>query len=179
MFKHLIIAVIFLLTSCGSISKIKSSSKIDLGKYERVVIMDFDNKTGKAIFIDQNKTPINQSFPDKIYHQLHSSPEFADINLIKTKSANFISKGNLVITGEITKADDGNDVLRGIFGLWGRSRLTANIDFIDGNTKKSIAQIEIKKASLAFGLFISANQNLEYLIQDSANNVSDKIKKLK
>ncbi|MBL6664285.1 MAG: DUF4410 domain-containing protein [Rickettsiales bacterium] len=185
MFKYLSILAIFLLTACGTISKIhqpgkvKIPAQIDFNKYEKVVIMDFANNTGEPIFIDQNKTPITQSFADKIYHQLKRSPNFADTNLIKTKSEKFIQKGNVIITGQITKFDNGNDILRGIFGIFGRSKFEANVNFIDGETKEMIAQIKVKKASLIYGLFISANQNLEYLVEESANNIAKKINNLK
>lgn len=179
------ILAIFLLCACGTISKVhtlkdvKEAAKIDFSKYDKIVILDFVNKTNHPPYLNKNKIPITQSFADNIYYKISRSKRFADKKVIKTKSEKFIQSKNLVIIGEITEADDGNDILRGIFGIFGRTRLSAKINFIDGSSKKSIAQIDVKKTSLVYGLFISANQNLDYLIEVSANDVAGKIKNLK
>lgn len=173
------------LVSCGTISKVhvvqnvKESAKIDFSQYDKIIVLDFKNKTNLPTPIDKEKILITQSFADKIYHHLSESANFSDINLIKTKSKKFIKRKNLVISGDITKSDNGDDILRGIFGIFGRSRLDAKISFMDGGSKKIVAQIDVSKVSLAYGLFVAAHQDLEYLIEVSAKDVADKIKNLK
>lgn len=178
--KKLLIITLIFLSSCGSISKLHLShnqeiAKIDFAKYQKIIILDFVNKTNKTLNTKDGKAKITQILADKIYHNLQDSTVFENKNIIKTKSKKFIKKGNLIISGNLTRIQEGNDILRGIFGLLGRSRLVGQVNLIDGHTKKVIAKIDINKASLAYGLFIAANQDLQYLLNVSAKIIVKKL----
>ena len=100
---------ILLLASCGTISqihkfeRIEEPAKIDFSKFDKIIFLDFINRSNSPLYYDEESIPITQTIPDKIYYHLNESGLFEGQKIIKTKSRKFIQKGNLIISGDLIK----------------------------------------------------------------------------
>lgn len=170
MLKNIFLISLLILQSCGSISSIRPVTKngiIDLSSYNTIAINDFSNATNKEEVDDIAKT----NFPNKLFKKLSESSLF---DSVKRNNRN---RDSLIISGKITKYEEGNMFLRALVGFGaGRSYFYSDIDLIDGYTYQKIGTIEVRRKSWLLGGYISGSQTPEVLMIDSASDIVDKIK---
>ena len=159
-----------ILQSCGSVSSIRptiTNGSVDISSYNKIVINNFTNQTSNNEVDDIAKS----NFPNKLFNKLSES------SLFKSVQRNKKSYDSLIISGNITKYEEGDVFLRTLVGFGaGRAYFYSDVDLIDGNTYKKIGTIEVRRKSWLLGGYISGSQTPEVLMKDSVADIVKKIK---
>ena len=170
MLKIIFFISLLILQSCGSVSSIRptiTNGSVDISSYNKIVINDFTNQTSNSEVDDIAKS----NFPNKLFNKL------SDSSLFKSVQRNKRSHDSLIISGNITKYEEGNAFLRTLFGFGaGRAYFYSDVDLIDGNSNKKIGTIEVRKKSWLLGGYIAGMENPETLMKDSVADIMEKIK---
>jgi hypothetical protein len=163
------------LQSCGTVSKPLNYSNrqepasINFSKYEKIILRDFEDKSGGGAKSEM----LQQLFPNRISDSVGSEN---GLKIIRSNSDN----DGLVVEGFITRYEEGNSFLRALIGFGaGRSHLFADVNFIDGFSKKGVAVIEVRKSSWLLGGGIAASQTPELLMEDAVIKIASEIKEQK
>lgn len=170
MLKIIFFISLLILQSCGSVSSIRptnTNGSVDISSYNKIVINNFTNQTSNNEVDDIAKS----NFPNKLFNKLSES------SLFKSVQRNKKSYDSLIISGNITKYEEGDVFLRTLVGFGaGRAYFYSDVDLIDGNTYKKIGTIEVRRKSWLLGGYISGSQTPEVLMKDSVADIVKKIK---
>ena len=170
MLKNIFLISLLILQSCGSVSSIRpiiKNGSVDISSYNTIAINDFSNATDN----EEVDNIAKANFPNKLFKKLSES------SLFNSVQRNSRSRNSLIISGKITKYEEGNMFLRALVGFGaGRSYFFSDVDLIDGYTYQKIGTIEVRRKSWLLGGYISGSQTPEVLMIDSVSDIVDKIK---
>ena len=110
MLKNIFLISLLILQSCGSVSSIRpviKNGSVDITSYDTIAINDFSNATDNEEVDDIAKA----NFPNKLFKKLSES------SLFNSVQRNSRSRNSLIISGKITKYEEGNMVLRALVGF--------------------------------------------------------------
>jgi hypothetical protein len=174
--RHLSSAVLFsclLLASCGTTSSLQDArgTNVTLArKFSKVTVQDF-----KSAFRDkEGKAGAAQiSFADRIAAEINKRSKFTNVG------RNVKPDGNtLVITGTITKYEEGNPSLRFWVGMGaGSAFFEADVQFRDGKGA-SIGRIKVDKNSWALGGGVAAGQSPQTFMDGAAEKIAEEAARL-
>ncbi len=166
-FSLMSVATITLLTGCGTISGINASKGQTIrnaSKYDQIAVMDFSNKTAK-----KNAGVI---FADRIADKLEAKGGFKNVTRNKPE-------GNaLVISGTITRCEDGNATARMWIGLGaGSSYFDADVKFSGNLESSEWGTITVDKNSWVLGGAVAASQDVDYFMNEAADKICEELEK--
>lgn len=183
------------LASCGTTSGIKPTAKtsqqakaqkteglaLDLSKYDRVVVKDFEDQTQfkkkgyKRERHDARMKEIIVKFPDMIAAEAKAFTGFGEV--VRNGEAN---EKTLIISGQVTKYKEGDAAMRLLVGFGaGSANFDANVELRDGGSNELLGIIKVDKNSWAPGGFFAALQDSEKFMEGAARKIGDQLWKLK
>jgi hypothetical protein len=191
----MIIAVL-VLSGCGTTSDIKptdtsvaaASATTDAapatatyGRYQKVVVLDFEDRTDKARIPDKDRAAYEETmkiavrdFSDRIAGEIRKTGAFTEV--LREPSQDEA----LLISGGITRYAAGNAMLRLFIGFGaGSSYFDATVDLSDNATGERLAQVVVDKNSWGLGGAIAASQNVEGFMQGAAEKIATDLAKSK
>lgn len=180
------------LAACGTTSNIRSSasadgaaagtargaaSRIDASGYDRIVVLDFVDATGKgglspeqARSHDQAMASAVRVFPDLIAQKLRESGAYREV-------VRGPAQGRaLVVSGRITRLVEGSGALRFWVGMGaGSSYFDATTELADSETGQSLGQVVTDKNSWALGGIIAASQTVASFMEGAAQKIATEL----
>lgn len=160
------------ISACGTTSSLKSASganeKVKLKKYDRVVVLDFENGVHQGNVL---AAKAGIKFADAIATSLSQTGAFKEVSRVPSKDT------ALVITGKITEYDDGDAVLKTLVGFAaGNANFNADVFFKDNETNRTLGSIDVDKNSYAGGGMVAASQTADTLMNDSIEKIISELK---
>lgn len=178
----ILLSVIFTITACGTTSSMHASidgdtlkKRPDLSKYSKIVVEGFGDKITEdgddSLVLD-----IGDRFADIIEFEIKKTRSFKKVS----GEIDDVDDDTLLITGDITKYKEGNQVLRGLIGMGaGSSGFDANVLFLDSASGNKIGEIEVDKNSWLLGGTLAASQTVDILMQSAAKKIASEVAKAK
>lgn len=184
--------VLFVLSGCGTTSDIRPAAKsaaatsattdaapatTTYGRYQKVVVLDFEDRTDKARIPDKDRAAYEETmkiavrdFADRIAGEIRKTGVFAEV-------LREPSEGEaLLISGGITRYAVGNAMLRLFIGFGaGSSYFDATVDLSDNATGENLGQVVVDKNSWGLGGAIAASQNVEGFMQGAAERIAKEL----
>lgn len=168
--KLLIVFAFFFLAACGSTSNIQdkegSNAKIDLSTYDKVVILDFSDATKK------NNMPAfaGKNFADRI------AASVKEKGLFRTVSREPIADKSIVVSGAITKYEEGNGALRLLIGFGaGSSYFDADVHVTDSSNQQELGKISVDKQSWVLGGIAASTQTVDGFMDGAAKKIASEL----
>lgn len=159
-------------TGCGTISGLQSSSggSPSRFKYDKVAVLDFENSvSGRS----GSGNPMGCLFADKIADELERRNMFSKV------VRGPVDGDALVISGRITRCDDGNSSLRFWIGMGaGSSYFDADVNF-KNSSGTELGTMKVDKNSWVLGGGIAAGQTVQTFMSDAAKKIADELAKTK
>ncbi|AAM72513.1 MAG TPA: DUF4410 domain-containing protein [Chlorobaculum sp.] len=168
--KLFILFAFVFLAACGSTSSIQDkegkSTKIDLSMYDNVVILDFTDATKKhnmPAFAGRN-------FADRIAASVKEKGVF------KVVSREPLADKSIVVSGTITKYEEGNGALRLLIGFGaGSSYFNANVHFTDSLNQQELGKVFVDKQSWALGGIAASTQTVDGYMNEAAKKIAKEL----
>ena len=174
-----VVASAAFLTGCGTTSNLKPVAGADIKsiqKYNKVSVLDFGDKTG---------THTDES-PQRVQEQGRHFADMIALELEKTKSfdkvirATAAEPGSMLISGDITRCNEGSASLRLWIGMGaGSSYFDATVNFSDADTAQKLGEILVDKNSWGLGGGIASNQTVDSFEQGAAKTIAEQVAKAK
>jgi len=166
--------LIVLLTACGSVSGIKPNNvnqeQLDLTAFDDVVVLDFSDGTKKQ----DMPAFAGAEFADRIAAAIRGKAIFNSV------SRQSIADSAVVISGEITKYQEGNGALKVFIGFGaGSTRFDALVAVSNNQTGLELGSLIVDKNSWALGGFVAGAQNIDGFMDGAANKIADELAKAK
>ncbi len=167
-----VLTVLFL-TGCGSTSSLQTSQGSTVSstrKFSKVVVQDFQVSVAEHA----TKAAVTKGrFPELIAGELRKTGRFSSVARTARPDSN-----TLVISGVVTKYDEGNAVKRGLLGMgFGMAFLEADVEFRDSKGAR-IGTIKVDKNSYPLGGWIGATQNPDGFMEGAAKKIAEEAVKL-
>ena len=156
----------------------KGKVPIDLSGYDKVVVLEFVDGTDKAklkrgeigAYTDHMATAVH-TFPDIIATKIRATGAFQEV--IRGPSPGKA----LVISGRITRLEEGNGALRLFIGMGaGSSHFEAVTELSDGESAQTLGHVATDKNSWALGGGIAATQTVESFMQGAADKIAAQLR---
>ncbi len=164
----------FLLAACGSTSSIQDKegkmTHTDLSSYDNVVVLDFSDATKK------NNLPAfaGKNFADRIAASIKEKGVF------KAVSREPIADKSIIVSGTITKYNEGNGALRLLIGFGaGSSYFDADVNLTDSLTKQELGKIVVDKQSWALGGIAASTQTVEGFMDGATKKIATELAEAK
>ena len=160
------------LGACGTVGTIESpvifsdGAGLDFTSYESVVVLDFGDGT------DEKDVPdyAGSNFADRIVAEIRGTGAFTNV------SRESGDEQALVISGEITRYDEGNPGLKLIVGFGaGGTHFDALVRFSDAESDELLAELVVDKNSWALGGALAAGQTVEQFMKSSAEKIAKEL----
>lgn len=169
----LAMATALFLTACGSTSGLQrpqGTSVTPTRKFSKVVVQDFKVSVPEHAA----KAGVTRGrFPELIVSEIKKTGRFSSV----ARNARPDS-GTLIISGVVTKYDEGSAVKRGLLGMgFGMAFLEANVEFRDSKGAR-LGTIKVDKNSYPLGGWIGASQNPDGFMEGAANKIAEEAVKL-
>ncbi|MHC5183069.1 MAG: DUF4410 domain-containing protein [Planctomycetota bacterium] len=171
-----IVFAVFLavISGCGSVTAItptKPDGLSELGTYEKVVVVDFEN--GSTCPEPETVKMRGEDFADRIAFHLRTTQAFREIS---RKQSSATGK-SIVITGTITRYEEGDSSMRGAIGFGaGSSYFDADVVFKDNESGEQIATLKIDRNSWGLGGPIASVQTVHAYMDEAARKISKELK---
>jgi hypothetical protein len=167
------LAAPFILTSCGTTSSLQDTrgkSLTSTRKFTKVTVLDFRSTDLKhPMKVNQAKV----DFANYIAAELKKRGKFSSVARNAKPDAN-----TLVITGTITKYEEGSVAKRMLLGMgFGMAVFEANVEFRDSKGSV-IGTIKVDKNSWPLGGVIGAVEKPEDFMEGAAEKVAEEAGKL-
>lgn len=172
------------LTGCGTISGLQTANgkgKVDLSKYNRVVVHDFADKA------TEKEQPAKQE--EKQAQMKRATRDFADLlagEIKKTGAFQEVARegsedgSTLLIGGPITKFERGSTAARLWVGMGaGSSYLDALVEVRQGTTGSLLGTVLVNKNSWGGGGALAAGQTADGFMEEAAKKVAEELHKAK
>ena len=204
--KKLTIYLLLFLTCCSNTSNLynnNSKQQIDFSHYGKAIIFDLKDDSSRtkkrqkvllkgklysdmlAIILEEGKIfseVERNSETNKTLSKLASVRELEEESEQRTpkyiKVPENSSEKALLIKGKITKLQEGNRVARSIIGIGKTACIfEAEIEFIDNQSQKVIAKIDINERTSPLGGIFASLEDLDSIIEASAEITVDELLK--
>jgi len=143
----------------------QGKATLDLSAYDRVVVRDFVDATGK------NHADATRTFPDLIAGKLRDTGVFREVSREPSPGK------ALVISGSITRLEEGSAALRFLVGMGaGSSYFDATTELSDADSGASLGRILTDKNSWALGGGIAATQTPQTFMEGAAVKIADEVR---
>jgi uncharacterized protein DUF4410 len=167
------VAASLILSSCGTTSSLQGAHGAALTstrKFSKVTVQDFKSSAPE---VGENINKAKAYFADRIATELKKGGKFSSVARNAKPDAN-----TLLITGTITKYDEGSATKRMLLGMgFGMALLEANVEFRDSKGL-SIGTIKVDKNSWPLGGGLAAGQDPQDLMKGPAEKVAEEAGKL-
>jgi len=171
-----IVAASFL-TACGTTSGMKTAmpqgavsekeQKLDFSEYNTIIIKNFGDGTKRQ---DLPKLA-GKYFADEIEIAIKRSGAFETVSRKDIDSEKII-----VVSGDITKYEEGDDVMKFFIGYGvGSTYFDANISFTDLVSNEVIGNMKVDKNSWPLGGGIATMQTIDSFMQGAAKKISKEL----
>ena len=139
--------------------------------YNRVAVLDFNNATGSSEASDSFAT---RMFADMIAAEIKKRGSFAEITREKPEGE------SLVISGDITRYDEGSAALRLLIGLGaGSSYFDAMVRLTDNVSGAELGVVTVDKNSWGLGGALASAQTTQSFMEGAAESIAEDLQKLK
>lgn len=167
------------LTACGTTSKIQpvglsgasvagAESPNPYRKYETVAVLDFRNATGKN---ETMTVAATSRFADWIADELKKSNSFSEVLREKPEGE------ALIVTGEITRYEEGQAMLRFFIGMGaGSSYFDATVRLSDNLSGAEIGLVKVDKNSWPLGGAVASAQSADNFMRGAAKSIAKSLK---
>lgn len=134
--------------------------------YNKVLVQNFDtSRIGNNIYA-------GQMFADKIASRIAYTGVYDKV----LREAPESLEGVLIVTGEITRYDEGNPTMRLLIGMGaGSSYFDARVDVLDAKTKKVIGIINVDRNSWVLGGGIAMSQDVASHMDAAAERIAEEM----
>jgi len=162
--------LVMMLAACGSTSGIKGSDgtslDLNLSDYESVVVLDFTDATKKSNLPDF----AGRNFADRIAAGIREKQVFKNV------SRSPIDEKSVIVSGEITKYNEGSSALRLLVGFGaGSSHFDANVNLTDSQTSEKLGEIVVDKKSWALGGIMASTQTVDGFMNGAAKKIASEL----
>ncbi|MBL9133967.1 MAG: DUF4410 domain-containing protein [Verrucomicrobiaceae bacterium] len=165
-------AVSLLLCSCGTVGWMKHAKGAPSGaSYHRVVVRDYTAAVPTSQ--EAKASRAKRNFPDRIMWAL-----WREAPGLPVAREGAVDAGTLVVTGRITRCDDGNEHLRFLIGMGAGSSYFDAVTQISDGSGRLLGTIRHDKNSWPLGGSIAATQTAEGFMVGSAEKVAREVAKL-
>jgi hypothetical protein len=173
--------VLFLaLSGCGTISDVKSASgskKLDVSGYSKVLVQDFTDKASEKVPANKQAAKaaemkgVDQRFADEIAREIERRGDFQKVSRTDTPD-----EGTLVVTGQITRYEEGSAAARFWVGMGaGSSYFDALVEFRQGTAGNLLGTMAVDKNSWVLGGGLASTQTPQTFITGAARKVADQL----
>jgi opacity protein-like surface antigen len=162
-----------LLSSCGTTSALKGThgeAITSTRKFSKVTVQDFQLSIKEP---ERGSNTAPSYFADRIASELKATARFSSVARNAKPGPN-----TLVITGVITKYEEGNSMLRLFIGMGAGSSFFESDVFFRDNTGTTVGKIKVDKNSWALGGGIAAAQNPTMFMNGAADKIAAEAAKL-
>ena len=172
----LLVLLSIAVTACGTTSALKQGEEKVLNKdfsnYNSVVVSDFGDATK-----NQNMPEYaGANFADRIISAIREKGTFEKV----TDNPQEISGNTLVVSGDVTRYQEGNSTLKFLIGFGaGGTYFDANVSISDMNTQSQLGVINVDKNSWALGGVIAAGQSVDHFMNQAAKKIADELSERK
>lgn len=172
----LLVLLSIAVTACGTTSALKQGEEKVLNKdfsnYNSVVVSDFGDATK-----NQNMPEYaGANFADRIISAIREKGTFEKV----TDNPQEISGNTLVVSGDVTRYQEGNSTLKFLIGFGaGGTYFDANVSISDMNTQSQLGVINVDKNSWALGGAIAAGQSVDHFMNQAAKKIADELSERK
>ena len=172
----LLVLLSIAVTACGTTSALKQGEEKVLNKdfsnYNSVVVSDFGDATK-----NQNMPEYaGANFADRIISAIREKGTFEKV----TDNPQEISGNTLVVSGDVTRYQEGNSTLKFLIGFGaGGTYFDANVSISDMNTQSQLGVISVDKNSWALGGAIAAGQSVDHFMNQAAKKIADELSERK
>ena len=144
----------------------------DFSNYNSVVVSDFGDATK-----NQNMPEYaGANFADRIISAIREKGTFEKV----TDNPQEISGNTLVVSGDVTRYQEGNSTLKFLIGFGaGGTYFDANVSISDMNTQSQLGVINVDKNSWALGGAIAAGQSVDHFMNQAAKKIADELSERK
>jgi len=178
------------LAACGTTGNIQPTPKastvgaahgkqtLDLSAYDKVVVLDFVDATDKSglkpekarAFADTMATAV-RTFPDLIAQRIRDTAAFPEV--VRGPSTGKA----LVVSGRITRYEEGNGALRFLIGMGaGSSYFDATTELADAESGSALGSVATDKNSWVLGGGLAATQTVESFMQGAAQKIAAELR---
>ena len=158
------------LAACGTTTPLQTTNLGSARKFSKVTVQDF---TSSAAESGPGVATATTYFPERIAEEIRNTGAFSTVGRNRKPDVN-----TLVITGNITKFEEGNSMLRLFVGMGAGSALfESDVAFRDGGGGQ-IGAIKVDKNSWALGGGVAAAQNPTMFMNGAAEKIAEEAKKL-
>jgi hypothetical protein len=169
-----ILCLVLSLAACGSTSGIKRAdggkTDLNLSSYENAVILDFSDATKKS----NSPAFAGKNFADRI------AANISEQGVFKKVSREPLKEKSVVISGAITKYDEGSAGLRLLIGFGaGSSHFEADVKITDSESNQELGQIIVDKNSWALGGIMASAQTPETFMSEAAKKIAKEVAEAK
>jgi hypothetical protein len=179
---------LLLLAACGTTSAVlpktsdaRQTVVPDLSGYDTVVVLDFADATDKKGIRDKDLAGYTshvaetaKNFADLIAEKLQKKSAFANVQRQPVEGK------ALVVSGTITRLQDGNAALRLLVGMGaGSSYFDSTTELRDLETRSVLGQFVTNKNSWVLGGIAAASQNVQSFVNEAAEKIAVEISRLK
>jgi len=165
-----VLFTLLFLAACGSTSSMKNNegaaAKIDLSDYDNVVVLDFADATKK------HKLPAfaGKNFADRIAARINEKGVFSRV------SREPIAEKSIIVSGAITKYNEGSGALRLLVGFGaGSSYFDADVQIYDSTTQQVLGKIVVDKQSWILGGIAASTQTVEGFMDGASKKIAKEL----
>jgi len=169
--KHLFPALLIcLLSSCGSIQTESpsgtSGASLGAGSFTRVVVKDFADAYPKG------DAAITGRYAAKFADQIAAEIRRVKPGAVVTRNG-AVSPSTLVVSGEVTRCEEGNAALRVMIGLGaGSCYFDARVRLTDGSGK-ALSTVLVDKNSWGGGGLLAGSQTVDTFVAEGAKKAAE------
>ena len=170
--KQLIVVLgLLLLAGCGTTTGLTKNGKdpvvVDLSNYKSIVVEDFSDGTEKKSLPQF----AGRNFSDRISSSIRGK------GFVKTVSRKPVEERSLIISGKITRYEEGNPTLRLLVGMGaGSSYFDATVVLKDSLSGEVIGEIIADRNSWGLGGAVAATQTVDQFMIETADKVATELK---
>lgn len=168
---YLLMVGLLFLTGCGPTTGLVKDGKetvtANLSHYNTIVIEDFSDGTEKKNLPEF----VGKNFSDRISSSIRGK------GISKTVSRTALPERSLIVTGYITRYEEGNPTLKLLIGMGaGSTYFDAKVILKDSSSGEVIGEIIADRNSWGLGGAIAASQTVEQFMNETAEKVAVELK---
>ncbi len=173
--KKLIIYLLLFLNCCSNTSNLYNKDpkqELDFSHYGKAIIFDLED--------DSSRTKKRQKvlLKGKLYSDMLANILEAEEIFPEVERNSETNEKALLIKGRITKLQEGNRVARSVIGIGKTACIfEAELEFIDNQSQKVIAKIDINEKTSPLGGIFASLEDLDSIIEASAEITVDELLK--